>query len=142
MNKPIIRPFTLEDSDAVVTIWKACGLVVSWNDPHKDIARKMEVNPDLFLVAEVDEHIVGTVIGGYEGHRGWINYLAVLPTFQKQSIGQALMQTVEEKLLAMGCPKINLQVRSSNTAVIQFYGHIGYHIDEVVSLGKRLIPDG
>lgn len=137
----MIRPFTLEDSDAVVAIWTRCGLVVSWNDPHKDIARKLKVNPELFLVAEQNGRIAGTVMGGYEGHRGWINYLAVLPTFQKQGIGRALMQTVEAKLLALGCPKINLQVRSSNTAVIQFYGHIGYHIDEVVSLGKRLIPD-
>ncbi|MCP4416488.1 MAG: GNAT family acetyltransferase [Chloroflexi bacterium] len=141
MNKPNIRPFILSDSDAVIDIWNKCGLTVSWNDPHKDIARKMAVNPELFLVAELDDSIVGTVMGGYEGHRGWINYLAVLPTIQKQGIGRILMETVEEKLLALGCPKINLQVRSSNTAVIQFYGHIGYNIDEVVSLGKRLIPD-
>lgn len=141
MNKPIIRPFTLEDSIAVIAIWKKCDLVRPWNDPHKDIARKLQVNPELFLVAELNGRLAGTVMGGYEGHRGWINYLAVLPTFQKQGIGRALMETIEEKLLAMGCPKINLQVRSSNTAVIQFYGHIGYHIDEVVSLGKRLIPD-
>ena len=143
MNKPTpqIRPFSLADSDAVVAIWQKCGLVRPWNDPHKDIARKLQVNPGLFLVAELNGRLAGTVMGGYEGHRGWINYLAVLPTFQKQGIGRALMETIEEKLLAMGCPKINLQVRSSNTAVIQFYGHIGYHIDEVVSLGKRLIPD-
>lgn len=141
MNQYKIRPFTLLDSDEVVAVWQKCGLVVSWNDPHKDIARKMKVNPDLFLVAEVNGRLAGTVMGGYEGHRGWINYLAVLPTFHKQGIARALMQTVEEKLLALGCPKINLQVRSSNTAIIQFYGHLGYHIDDVVSLGKRLIPD-
>jgi ribosomal protein S18 acetylase RimI-like enzyme len=141
MNKTIIRPFALTDSDSVVAIWEKCDLVRSWNDPYKDIARKMKVNPELFLVAEVNGRLAGTVIGGYEGHRGWINYLAVLPTFQKQGVGRSLMQTVEAKLLALGCPKINLQVRSNNTAVIQFYGHIGYHIDDVVSLGKRLIPD-
>ena len=139
--QPTIRPFTLPDSDAVIAIWEACGLTVPWNDSHKDIARKMAVNPELFLVAEVDGRIAGTVMGGYEGHRGWINYLAVSPDYQRQGVGRALMEAVEAKLLAMGCPKINLQVRSGNTAVIQFYGHLGYHIDDVISLGKRLIKD-
>ncbi|WP_420644161.1 GNAT family acetyltransferase [Candidatus Leptofilum sp.] len=141
MTQPQIRPFALTDSEVVIEIWKACGLVVPWNDPHKDIARKMKVNPELFLVAIVDGRVVGTVMGGYEGHRGWINYLAVAPNYQGRGIGRALMDEIEAKLLALGCPKINLQVRSSNRAVIQFYGHIGYHIDDVISLGKRLIPD-
>lgn len=136
-----IRPFCLEDSKATIAIWEACRLTVPWNDPHKDIARKMKVNPELFLVAELDGRIAGTVMGGYEGHRGWINYLAVAPDYQKQGVGRALMQAVEAKLEALGCPKINLQVRKSNTAVIQFYGHLGYHIDDVISLGKRLIKD-
>lgn len=139
--QPVIRSFTLADSEAVISIWEACDLTVPWNDPHKDIARKMKVNPELFLVAVVDGRIVGTVMGGYEGHRGWINYLAVAPTSQRQGIGAALMEDIEARLLAMGCPKINLQVRTKNRAVIQFYGNIGYHIDDVVSLGKRLIPD-
>jgi ribosomal protein S18 acetylase RimI-like enzyme len=141
MTKPVIRPFTLEDSDAVVAIWEACGLTVPWNDPHKDIARKMQVNPELFLVAELNCRLAGTVMGGYEGHRGWINYLAVHPDCQGHGVGRSLMEAIEAKLLALGCPKINLQVRKSNTAVIQFYGHLGYHIDDVISLGKRLIQD-
>ncbi len=141
MTQLHIRPFALPDSEAVIAIWEACGLTVPWNDPHKDIARKMQVNPELFLVAERDGRIAGTVMGGYEGHRGWINYLAVLPECQQQGVGRALMDAVEAKLLALGCPKINLQVRQSNTAVIQFYGHLGYHIDNVISLGKRLIRD-
>ena len=139
--QPHISPYALTDSAPVIAIWDACHLTVPWNDPHKDIARKMAVNPELFLVAEIEGDLVGTVMGGYEGHRGWINYLAVLPTFQQQGIGRALMQSVEAKLLTLGCAKINLQVRSSNTAVIQFYGHLGYHIDDVISLGKRLIRD-
>jgi len=141
MKNLTIRPFAIADSEEVIAIWQACGLTVPWNDPHKDIARKMEVNPELFLVAEVDGRIAGTVMGGYEGHRGWINYLAVAPDFQRQRIGVALMQEVEAKLQALGCPKINLQVRKNNRAVIQFYGQIGYHIDDVISLGKRLIKD-
>lgn len=141
MNQPKIRPFALDDTEAVIAIWQACDLVRPWNDPHKDIARKMQMNPELFLVAEPDGQLVGTVMGGYEGHRGWVNYLAVSPQYQKQGIGRALMAEVEARLLEIGCPKINLQVRSSNTAVIQFYDHLGYQIDEVISLGKRLIPD-
>ncbi|MFZ1400191.1 MAG: GNAT family acetyltransferase [Candidatus Promineifilaceae bacterium] len=141
MTQPNIRPFTLADSDAVIAIWEACSLTVPWNDPHKDIARKMQVNPELFLVAEVNGRIAGTVMGGYEGHRGWVNYLAVAPDFQRQRIGIALMAEIEARLQALGCPKINLQVRTNNRAVIQFYGQIGYHIDDVVSLGKRLISD-
>ncbi len=141
MKQLEIRPFCLEDSDAVVAIWEACGLTVPWNDPHKDIARKLQVNPELFLVAEQDGRIAGTVMGGYEGHRGWINYLAVAPNSQRRGVGRALMQAVETQLAALGCPKINLQVRSGNTAVIQFYGHLGYHIDDVISLGKRLVSD-
>ena len=141
MTKLHIRPFALADSEAVIAIWQACKLTVPWNDPHKDIARKMQVNPELFLVAEWNGRIAGTVMGGYEGHRGWINYLAVAPDCQKQGVGRALMAAAEAKLMALGCPKINLQVRKSNTAVIQFYGHLGYHIDDVISLGKRLIPD-
>ncbi|MCA9900465.1 MAG: GNAT family acetyltransferase [Ardenticatenaceae bacterium] len=141
MTQPHIRPFALADSEAVIAIWEACHLTVPWNDPHRDIARKMQVNPELFLVAEVNGRVVGTVMGGYEGHRGWVNYLAVHPDAQKQGVGRALMQAVEAKLLAIGCPKINLQVRQSNTAVIQFYGHLDYHIDDVISLGKRLIED-
>lgn len=141
MKQLKIRLFDLEDSDAVIAIWEACRLRVPWNDPHKDIARKRQVNPELFLVAELNGRLAGTVMGGYEGHRGWINYLAVSPDCQRQGVGRALMHAVEAKLVAMGCPKINLQVRSSNTAVIQFYGHLGYHIDDVISLGKRLIKD-
>ena len=142
MTQPNIRPFALADSEAVIAIWEACQMTVPWNDPHKDITRKMQVNPELFLVAEAaDGRILGTVMGGYEGHRGWINYLAVLPDCQGQGIGRALMAAVETRLAALGCAKINLQVRSSNRAVIQFYGHLGYHIDDVISLGKRLIRD-
>ena len=141
MTQPHIRPFAVADSEAVIAIWEACRLTVPWNDPHKDIARKMQVNPELFLVAEVNGRLAGTVMGGYEGHRGWVNYLAVAPDFQRQRIGVALMEDIEAKLLALGCPKINLQVRTKNRAVIQFYGQIGYHIDDVVSLGKRLISD-
>ncbi|MBI1349249.1 GNAT family acetyltransferase [bacterium] len=137
-----IRVATPEDTEAIVSLWERCGLTRPWNDPRKDIARKSKVNPELFLVAESGGQIIGTVMAGYEGHRGWINYLGVDPAHQRQGVGRQLMAAAEDKLQASGCPKINLQVRSTNAAVIDFYRALGYGIDEVASLGKRLEQDG
>ncbi len=136
-----IRLFQETDTEALVALWQACGLTVPWNDPRKDITRKLQVGREFFLVGELNGHLIASVMGGYEGHRGWINYLAVHPDFQGLGYGRRIMTAVEEKLLAVGCPKINLQVRESNSGVIQFYETIGYKNDHVVSLGKRLIPD-
>ncbi|HEX7026805.1 MAG TPA: GNAT family acetyltransferase [Gammaproteobacteria bacterium] len=136
-----IREFQMEDCEAVVKLWNECGLVVSWNDPYKDIQRKLKVDPELFLIGEISSEIIATVMGGYEGHRGWINYLAVSPDYQRKGYGKMLMGAVELLLKHKGCPKINLQIRQSNTAVIDFYKAIGYIEDRVVSLGKRLERD-
>lgn len=136
--KTVIRPFTLSDEEAVVAVWRTCGLTHPNNDPHKDIARKMEVNPEMFLVCEMDDKIIGTVMAGYEGHRGWINYLGVLPEYQGRGLGRELMDRAEVILVEHGCAKINLQIRATNTRVIQFYERIGFTVDEVVSMGKRL----
>ncbi len=141
MDSLHIREFQEEDADAVVALWQVCGLVKPWNDPHKDIQRKLTVGRELFLVGEIDGRIVAAVMGGYEGHRGWVNYLAVHPDFRWKGYGRLLMDAVENKLLALGCPKINLQIRENNLDVIQFYAAIGYKQDKVVSFGKRLIPD-
>lgn len=136
-----IRPFGPADEDAVVALWERCGLTRPWNNPRKDIRRKLAVRADLFLVAEADGAIVGTVMAGYDGHRGWINYLGVDPTCQRHGIGRALMDEAERLLRASGCPKINLQVRTANTAAIEFYRQIGFDQDDVVSFGKRLEHD-
>ena len=136
-----IRAYHENDKDQVIALWNECGLVVSQNDPVKDIERKLKIDPDLFLVGVGDDAIVATVMGGYEGHRGWINYLAVKSSEQRKGYGQTMMQTVEALLIEKGCPKINLQVRASNTAVIAFYSAIGYVDDNVVGLGKRLEYD-
>lgn len=142
MSEPLfVRAYAESDEEAVVSLWKRCGLVKPWNDPHKDIQRKLPIGRELFLVGEQNGRIVAAIMGGYEGHRGWINYLAVDPDCRRSGYGRFMMDAVEEKLLALGCPKINLQVRTSNTAVINFYESIGYKQDEVVSFGKRLIPD-
>ena len=92
--------------------------------------------------ADINENgVVASVMGGYEGHRGWINYLAVKPSEQRKGYGQAIMRAVETLLRRKGCPKINLQVRTGNEAVIAFYSAMGYGIDNVVGLGKRLEYD-
>lgn len=126
---------------AVVDLWKLCDLTRPWNDPTKDITRKLTVQPELFLLAEQEGRIIGSVMAGYEGHRGWINYLAVHPDHRRAGLGRQLMAAAEKRLLSLGCPKINLQVRTSNAAAIGFYQSIGFAQDEVVSYGKRLIPD-
>lgn len=133
-----IRSFETPDEDAVVRLWRKCGLVVSQNDPYKDIARKLKVQPEMFLVGFLDGELIGTVMAGYEGHRGWINYLAVAPDHRRRGIGRALMQEAERRLKAMGCPKVNLQVRNDNTEVIEFYRRLGFMVEDRVSLGKRL----
>jgi ribosomal protein S18 acetylase RimI-like enzyme len=96
---------------------------------------------ELFLVGLVNEEVMATVMVGYEGHRGWVNYLAVAPTFRGRGFGRALMQHVEQLLLRRGCPKVSLLVRISNPETVAFYRHLGYVQDQAVSLGKRLIVD-
>ena len=136
-----IRPFQLRDEDAVIQLWIDCGLVVPQNNPKRDIERKLKVNPELFLVGELDREIIASCMAGYDGHRGWINYLAVAPNFQRQNYAQKMMDEAERLLREVDCPKINLQVRSSNVGVIEFYKKIGFNVDDVTSLGKRLEED-
>ena len=141
MTELLIRPCLEPDQDAVVELWQECGLTVPWNDPKKDIRRKLSVQRDMFLIGLVDNKVVATVMAGYEGHRGWINYLAISPAHQKQGYGRRMMDEAESRLRELGCPKINLQIRTSNTDVIDFYKALGYSVDDVVSMGKRLDPD-
>ncbi|MDR6907665.1 ribosomal protein S18 acetylase RimI-like enzyme [Agromyces sp. 3263] len=137
-----IRPFRREDTEPVVALWRAAGLVVPWNDPYRDIERKLTVQPDLFLVAEDDGGaVVGAAMVGYDGHRGWVNYLAVDASRRGEGLGAAIMAEAERLLIALGCPKLNLQVRSTNQGVIDWYRSLGYEPDHAVSLGKRLIAD-
>jgi ribosomal protein S18 acetylase RimI-like enzyme len=136
-----IRVYERSDESAVVALWQECELTRTRNDPRKDIARKLRVQPDLFLVGTLNGRVIASVMAGYDGHRGWINYLAVSTAHRGRGYGKGLMQRVEQLLLEAGCPKINLLVRATNSAVIEYYRHIGYSQDEVVSLGKRLIPD-
>ena len=142
-----IRPYQPSDKDAVIELWFQCGLVTSANNPNCDIARKVEfertcdVASDSFLVATSERRVIGTCMAGYDGHRGWINYLAVAPDLQRQGIAGQLMAAAEETLAALGCPKINLQIRATNTDVMAFYQTLGYTQDAVISMGKRLSHD-
>ena len=141
MSEWVVRQYDTADRDAVIELWRQCGLVVPQNDPNRDIERKLKVNPEWFLVGQLEGHIIATCMAGYEGHRGWINYLAVAPGYRRRGFAAKLMQEAERILLQAGCPKINLQIRSSNSDVIEFYKAIGYSIDDVVSMGKRLDRD-
>ena len=93
-----IRPFTVPDTEPVVALWQACGLTRPWNDPRKDIERKLSVQPELFLVGEREGELVATAMAGYDGHRGWVYYVAVAPGLQRAGVGRQLMAEVEERL--------------------------------------------
>jgi ribosomal protein S18 acetylase RimI-like enzyme len=136
-----VRPYSPNDKTAVIELWQKCNLTRPWNNPELDIKSKLKVNPELFLVGLSGNKIVASVMGGYEGHRGWIYYLAVDPAYQKQGLGRQMMETIESKLLAVGCPKINLMVRTDNLLAVGFYQKIGYKTDDVISMGKRMVDD-
>jgi ribosomal protein S18 acetylase RimI-like enzyme len=136
-----IRAFRDEDEQAVVALWRACGLTRPWNDPHKDIARKRVVQREMFLVGELEGRVIATAMAGYDGHRAWMYYLAVDPAHQGRGFGTLLVRRIEEEMLVRGCPKVSLLVRSTNEQVRAFYRKLGYLEDDSVPLGKRLIPD-
>ena len=136
-----IRVFRQDDFEEVITLWERCDLLRPWNDPEMDIERKLNHDPDLFLVAEVGGEVVGSVMGGYDGHRGSAYYLGVHPDYRGRGIANALIRRLEKKLIARGCPKIQLMVREDNDTVIEMYEKLGYEIQSITSLGKRLIED-
>ena len=137
----LFRTYNHQDQTEVISLWQQCGLLRPWNDPEKDIERKLKTSPDLFIVGVIDNQVRATAMAGYEGHRGWVNYLAVDPSLQKNGYGALMMREVETRLLHLGCPKINIQIRTDNIAALEFYRNIGYSPDEVVSVSKRLIKD-
>lgn len=137
-----IREFRREDAEAVVGLWEVPGLTRPWNDPRRDIERKLAVQPELFLVAvDPADRVVGSVMAGYDGHRGWLYYLASDPGHRGQGIGRALVVEAERRLLAYGCPKVQLMVRTENEQAMAFYDRLGYERFEVATTGRRLIAD-
>ena len=138
INQLIIRSYQIPDEPDVIDLWHRCNLVVPQNDPKKDIKMKLQVQPELFFVGVILSRIVSTVMSCYDGHRGWLYYLAVDPDFQKKGIGRRMVEKAEKKLRKLGCQKINLQVRNLNKSVIAFYKHIGFLDDDVLGMGKKL----
>jgi len=136
-----ISEFTKCQTDAVVALWQRCGLTRSWNDPYKDIARKQTDKNGKFFVGHDGEVLMATIMVGYDGHRGSINYLAIDPAYSRNGFGHKLMQTAEAFLISIGCPKINLCVRRDNDTVIKFYDALGYAEETAYYCGKRLIKD-
>ncbi len=136
-----IQPFEGKHTETVVHIWQQCGLTRPWNNPYLDIQRKLTVQPELFLIGCIDENIIATAMFGYEGHRGWLNYLAVLPNHQGKGYAKQLLAYGEEQLKELGCPKLSLQIRNENQNAMRFYESLGYRMDAAVSYGKRLIED-
>jgi ribosomal protein S18 acetylase RimI-like enzyme len=137
-----IRPFLDADADAVVALWR---LVFPDDPPHNDpatvIRQKLAVQRHLFLVALVDGALAGTALAGYDGHRGWVYKVAVHPQRRRAGVGTSLVRRAEEGLRALGCTKVNLQVRASNAGVVAFYQSLGYHVEDRISMGKRLDPN-
>ena len=141
-----IRPFAEADRAAVVDLWHRAGLVRPWNDPDRDIDRKVADSPwGLLVGVDPTGCVIATMMVGYDGHRGSVFYLAVDPDHQGHGIGSALMDHAEALLLVRGCPKVNISVRASNTGVIGFYERRGYRIEGdsyAVTLARRLVEDG
>ena len=136
-----IRLYTPTDELAVINLWHTCKLLRPWNNPWQDIARKLTEDASLFFIAEQASRVIGSCMAGYDGHRGWIYYLAVHPEYQKQGIAKRLMDYAEDALRAQGCPKVELMVRSTNVPVVEFYEAIGYAQEPVTVLSKRLTDD-
>ncbi len=141
MNEIEIRAYRGSDEAAVIGLWQDCGLVTPWNHPRADIARKCADSADLFFVGLVDGEVIASCMAGYDGHRGWIYYLAVAPDRRRRGLARMMVTHAEARLRERGCPKIDLMVRQSNRDVIAFYHAIGYADDPVVVLSKRLLED-
>jgi hypothetical protein len=134
-----IRPFRPVDRPALEQLW---GRVFAddppWNAPALLIENKLKVQPELLLVGVLDEVLVGAVMAGFDGVRGWIYHLAVAPEVRRRGIATLLVRAAESGLRKLGCAKVNLQVRATNADVVAFYRTLGYALEERVSMGRRL----
>lgn len=136
-----IRVFRQQDFEEVITLWERCDLLQPCNDPERDIERKLSHDVSLFLVAEVGGEVVGTVMGGYDGHRGSACYLGVHPEYRGRGIANALLSRLEKKLIARGCPEIQITLREDNDALSGMCERLGYEHAHSITLAKRLIED-
>lgn len=135
------RLATMLDRDAVVALWEACGLTRPWNDANADFERAVGGASSDILLLEQDERLAATVMVGDDGHRGWVYYLGVAPDHRGRGLGRTLMEAAEVWLRERDAPKIQLMVRDDNEAAIGFYKALGYEVQPVVTMGKRLDPE-
>ena len=134
-----IREFRIEDYPAVRDLWEAARLELRPGDDFEDIKLKLQRDPDLFLVTEHDSRLVGSVIGGWDGRRGWIYHLAVSPDYQRKGIGAELVKQLEERLAAKGAKMINAQIHKLNTGSTTFFKSMGYdERSHLIMIGKQL----
>lgn len=139
MPDAALRPYQAADFAAVTALWEAAGLHPSAADTPENLARKQQRDPELFLLAELDGRVVGTVMGSYDGRRGWINKLAVDPALRGQDIGGRLLAEAERRLVALGCPKVNLLIEPDNAGVVRYYERHGYAADPLIFMEKWLV---
>ena len=137
MTAVTIEPAELTDVDAVVALWHDCELTRPWNDPVRDFQDAVMGETSTVLVARDRDAVVGAVMAGYDGHRGWLYYLGVAPGVQGSGHGRALVVAAEAWLAAAGAVKVQLMVRRTNDAVLGFYERLGYDDQETVVLGRR-----
>ncbi len=138
-EQPQIRPYQASDEPSVVALLsQVLPSSAPHNNPSTSIRKKLLAGDGLLLVAEVNGQLAGTAMGGYDGHRGWIYSVAVLPQYRRQGVGSSLIHALEQLLTKLGCLKINLQVVASNAAVVEFYKKLGFEIEERLSMGKKL----
>jgi ribosomal protein S18 acetylase RimI-like enzyme len=134
-----IREFKIQDYAIVRVLWQAAGLILRPGDELEDVKLKLQRDPDLFLVVEQDDEIVGTVMGGWDGRRGWIYHLAVKPEHQRKGIGVGLVREVEKRLVSKGAKKVNAQVYKWNEQSAEFFRAIGYETQpDLIMIGKQL----
>jgi alkanesulfonate monooxygenase SsuD/methylene tetrahydromethanopterin reductase-like flavin-dependent oxidoreductase (luciferase family)/ribosomal protein S18 acetylase RimI-like enzyme len=137
-----IRTFQPDDAPAVADLWRRVFHDHSrWRAPDAIFARRRRRQGELFLVATRDGTVIGTTLAGYDGHRGWLYRVAVAPEQERHGVGRALVQEAELRLHQLGCAKINLQIEGENRRVVEFYEHLGYAVEDRVSMGKPL-PEG
>ena len=141
MENFTIRAFRPDDTTDVIDLWRECGLIVPWNNPQTDIDRKYADSAQMFFVGELENELVASCMAGYDGHRGWIYFLAVKGSQRRKRLASMLVRYAEAELVKLGCPKVELMVRKTNNKVISFYKSIGFDPDPVIVLSKRLIED-
>ena len=141
MTDRTIRTAQADEAEAVIALWTACGLTRPWNEPRADFDQALKTSTATILISGAGRSVEGSVMVGFDGHRGWVYYLAVYPQARRSGLGRALMAAAQDWLRAQGAPKIQLMVRDDNAEALSFYAALGLEVQPVVVLGRRLDED-